>query len=295
MAGQRKADRKRNQEGTQTTEAAAPPARCKPCKGGGCLRQPPFRSGACPASQGTSEAGPGGPAAPVSALFGEALPLFPRLLLLSCRRGVYMQIWVAPAPPPPPNSLQGRGEGAAPLREAGEGPCPRQSWFLRLPSRACLPRTVLFVTKDTHSWAFREITTVSLSWGQQRDVCKETLLSEKLNHPARQTEGRASARLLSQAPPKSRAPTAGHGERPSSDTPRGSRRTRHTTHLLTTPALIRLKPPQRALSWGTRGKGGKGPGGHRAGSEGWDARKGCSTRPLLMPLNFWEERSPQIT
>ena len=180
-------------------------------------------------------------------------------------------------------------------REAGEGPCPRQSWFLRLPSRACLPRTVLFVTKDTHSWAFREITTVSLSWGQQRDVCKETLLSEKLNHPARQTEGRASARLLSQAPPKSRAPTAGHGERPSSDTPRGSRRTRHTTHLLTTPALIRLKPPQRALSWGTRGKGGKGPGGHRAGSEGWDARKGCSTRPLLMPLNFWEERSPQIT
>ena len=201
-----------------------------------------------------------------------------------------------PRPPPRPrNSLQGRGEGAAPLREAGEGPCPRQSWFLRLPSRACLPRTVLFVTKDTHSWAFREITTVSLSWGQQRDVCKETLLSEKLNHPARQTEGRASARLLSQAPPKSRAPTAGHGERPSSDTPRGSRRTRHTTHLLTTPALIRLKPPQRALSWGTGGKGGKGPGGHRAGSEGWDARKGCSTRPLLMPLNFWEERSPQIT
>ena len=139
--GQRKADRERSQEGAQTAEAAAPPARCKPCKGGGRLRQPPFHSGACPASQGTSEAGPGG------------------YVWRSTSARSYFHANLAGHPHPGElTARSGRGqEGTAPLREAGEGPRPRPSRFpvlLDPPSRACLPRIVLFVTKDTHCRAF---------------------------------------------------------------------------------------------------------------------------------------------
>lgn len=76
--GQRKAHRNTNQEGSQTVEAAAPPAHYEPYEGGGRLRHPSFHSGAGPASQGISEADPGGPAPSVFALFGDVLSLFPR-------------------------------------------------------------------------------------------------------------------------------------------------------------------------------------------------------------------------
>lgn len=192
-------------------------------QGWGRLKHPPFHSRACPASQGTSEAGPGGQGRSSLASVWRSTSAFPTPAAVTLLTW-YLHANLGGHPPPPRIHCEVRERVQRHSGRQVKAPAHGPPGSGVPPSRACLSRTVLFVTKDTHSWAFREITTVSLSWGQRRDVCKETLLSEKLNHPARQTEGRALARLLSQAPPKSQGPTAGHRERLSGDTPRGSLR-----------------------------------------------------------------------
>ena len=192
-------------------------------QGWGRLKHPPFHSRACPASQGTSEAGPGGQGRSSLASVWRSTSAFPTPAAVTLLTW-YLHANLGGHPPPPRIHCEVRERVQRHSGRQVKAPAHSPPGSGVPPSRACLSRTVRFVTRDTHSWAFREITTVSLSWGQRRDVCKETLLSEKLNHPARQTEGRALARLLSQAPPKSQGPTAGHRGRLSGDTPRGSLR-----------------------------------------------------------------------
>lgn len=58
-------------------------------------------------------------------------------------------------------------------------------------------------------------------------------------------------------------------------------------------------PSQTAASVSSAGEsednGGKAQEATGQAARSGDVSKGCSTRPLLTPLNFWEERSPQIT
>lgn len=136
--GQRKAHRNTNQEGSQTVEAAAPPAHYEPYKGGGRLRHPSFHSGAAQRHRASQkQTWEGRPLQ--SLLYLETYFRFSHgLLQLPDCRSIYMQIWLATLPPLV-SSLRGQGEGTAPLRVAGEGPCPQPSWFLRCRTRPAGP------------------------------------------------------------------------------------------------------------------------------------------------------------
>ena len=107
-----------------------------------------------------------------------------------------------------------------------------------------------------------------------------TKLSEKLDHPARQTERAELWPACSLNPLLShrdaaggatphQGPTAGHRERLSGRYTKGvSQRTQHITHFLTPSVLIHLKTPPACPQPGSQRKAGERPGGLRAGSEG---------------------------
>lgn len=111
-------------------QAAAPPAHYKPYKGGGASDTPPSTAG--PAQHHRASQKQTWEGRPLqSLLYLESYVRFSQgLLLLHDCRSIYMQIWLATLPPLV-NSLRCQGEGTAPLRAAGEGLCPRPSWFLR--------------------------------------------------------------------------------------------------------------------------------------------------------------------